>query len=810
MLDSLRQDLSYALRQLQRSPGFVAVAVLTLALGIGANAAIFSVVDGALLRPLPYPDAGRIVRVYEARDRGRWTMSPPNFVDFRDGSHSFAALGAFTETSYALTDEGPAEQVQAAAVTPAFFAALGVRPRLGRPFTAAEGEPGAGDAVVLSHGLWEDRFGGKPGVVGRTIHLDGRARRVVGVMPRGFGYPGGARAWTPLSFTSEELTTQRGAHYLGVVGRLRHGVSLDRARADLDGVAAGLAERYPSHDRGMRAAVTSLRESLVGNVRPALLILLGAAGLVLLIACVNVVNLLLVRASHRRAEFAIRNALGAGRWRLARGFMTESLLVGLTGGALGSALALAARPALAAARAADIPGLTGVTVDARVVLFVLTASVLTGLALGILPALRLSSANGLGEDLRSGGRGSSEGRRASRSHAVLIVAQMALAVALLVGAGLLLRSLWALQRTDPGFQPRGVLTFSVSLPHTRYGTPEEQARFVDAFLARIRSLPSVQAAGATQVLPLSGDRYRISIHSVDSREWSNEEQDRWSPQIRVVTDGYLSAMGIPVHSGRRFGPADGPDAPGAVLLSESAARRLFPGRPATGHTITIGTTFGLGRGRAGGQVVGVVGDVRSAALSEPPAPTLYLADRQYPMDFMTYAIRTGGEPMALVGAIRARLARLDPDLPMFQVRPLRDLVSDSAARARLYALLLGTFASLALLLAAVGMYGVMAYAVTRRTPEFGVRIALGARARDIARLVLGRGLALTAAGASLGLVGALAASRTLSGLLYGVGSTDIATLLTVPAVLAVVGLAACLLPARRATHTDPMTVLREE
>jgi len=383
-------------------------------------------------------------------------------------------------------------------------------------------------------------------------------------------------------------------------------------------------------------------------------------------------------------------------------------------------------------------------------------------------------------------------------------------VALLVGAGLLLRSLWALQRTDPGFEPRHVLTFSVSLPEQRYGEPAEQSAFLSSFLSRIRGVPGVEAAGATSVLPLSGDSYGISIHSVDGRSWSDQEQDRWSPQIRVVTPGYLKAMRIPLGSGRSFDPGDRAGATGAVVLGRTAARRLFGDRPAEGHTVTLGTTFGLGRGRAGGRVVGVAGDVRSWSLAEPPVPTLYLAYDQYPFDFMTFAVRTTGPPASAVGPIRERLAGLDPDLPMFAVRPLGDLVADSAARARLYAILLGTFAGLALLLAAVGMYGVMAYGVTRRTPEFGVRIALGARSADIVRLVLGRGLALTVVGAALGLAGALAAGRALTGLLYGVTATDPVTLVAVPVVLGGVAIAACLVPARRATGTDPMTVLREE
>jgi len=808
--DFLRQDLRYALRQIRRSPGFAAGAALTLALGIGANAAIFSVVDAALLRPLPFPEAGRIVRVYETRDGGGSTLSPPNFVDFRDRSSSFSALGASVQNSYALTGEGPAEEVPAASVSPAFFGAMGVRPAIGRTFTKEEGEPGAGDVVVLSHGLWQDRFGGRPDVVGRTIRLDGRARRVVGVMPPGFGYPGGSRLWTPLSFTSDELASQRGAHYLDAVGRLRPGVSPDEARSDLTAVAAQLARSYPSHDQGMGAAVTTLRRSLVGDVKPALLLLLGAAGLVLLIACVNVVNLLLVRASHRRAEFAVRAALGAGPGRLARGLTAESLLLGLAGGVMARSWRSAARPALAAARAADIPGLTGVEVGAHVLGLVVVVSILVGLALGILPALWLARSLRVGEDLRTGGRGNSGHRRASRGHSVLVVAQMALAVALLVGAGLLLRSLWALQGTDPGFEPRRVLTFSVSLPDQRYGDPAEQSAFVRSFLERIRGVTGVEAAGATSVLPLSGDSYGISIHAVDGRAWSDEEQDRWSPQIRVVTPGYLEAMRVPVESGRRFDAGDRGGETGAVVLGRTAARRLFGDRPAEGHTITIGTTFGLDRGRAGGRVIGVVGDVRSRSLAQSPDPTLYLAYDQYPLDFMTYAVRTTGRPASVVGAIRQRLAGLDPALPMFAVRPMIDLVSDSAARARLYAILLGTFAGLALLLAAVGMYGVMAYVVTRRTAEFGVRIALGAKAADILGLVLRRGVLLSLLGAALGLAGAVAAGRVLSGLLYGVTPTDPITLVAVPVVLSGVAIAACLVPARRATSTDPMTVLRAE
>ncbi len=810
MHHDLVRHLRLALRRLLRSPGFALVAALTLALGIGTNTAIFSVVDAALLRPLPYPDASRIVRVYESRDRGVWTMSPPNFVDFRDQSRSFTALGASAETSYALTGEGPAEQVEAAAVTPAFFGSVGVGPALGRTFTKAEGEPGSGDAVILSHGLWQERFGGRTDILGRSVRLDGRSRKVVGVMPRGFAYPRGARLWTPLSFTSDELATQRGAHYLDVVGRLRPGVSVQEARSDLDRVAAGLAKAYPKYDQGLASAVTTLRQSLVGDVKPALLMLFGAAGLVFLIACVNVANLLLVRMSHRRSEFAVRAALGAGRWRLAGDFLTESLLLGLAGGVVGAALALAVGPLLAAARAADIPGLSGVHIDGPVLLFVLAVSGLAGLLLGLVPALRLARSQRVGRELRIGGRGSSEDRRGSRGHAILVVTQMALAVALLVGAGLLLRSLWALQHTDPGFEPRGVLTFSVGLPAQRYATATEQATFVRSFLERIRGLPAVRSAGATSVLPLSGDSYRITIHSVDGRDWTDEDQDRWSPQIRVVTPGYLQAMGIPVAAGRAFASSDGPDVTGAVLLGKEAARRLFGSEPAAGHTVVIGTTFGLGRGRAGGRVVGVVNDVRGASLAEPPAPTLYLAYDQYPTDFMTYAVRTRGDPTAVVGAIRGRLREIDADLPMFGVRPMTDLVSASAARARLYAILLGTFAGLALLLAAVGMYGVMAYVVTRRTPEFGVRIALGAKAADILGLVLRRGVLLSLLGAALGLAGALAASRVLSRFLYGVTPTDPVTLVAVPVVLTGVAIAACLVPARRATSTDPMAVLRAE
>nr|MDP2479993.1 ABC transporter permease [Candidatus Palauibacterales bacterium] len=489
---------------------------------------------------------------------------------------------------------------------------------------------------------------------------------------------------------------------------------------------------------------------------------------------------------------------------------TESLLLGLAGGAVGVVLTLATGPLLAAARAADIPGLSGVRVDGPVLLFVLVTSGVAGLLLGLVPAFRLARSQRLGRDLRIGGRGSSEDRRGSRGHAILVVTQMALAVALLVGAGLLLRSLWALQHTDPGFEPRGVLTFSIGLPDRRYGQPAERATFVRTLLDRVRGLPAVRSAGATSVLPLGGDRYRISIHSVDGRDLTDEEQDRWSPQIRVVTPGYLEAMGIRVTAGRAFGSADGPDATGAVLLGKDAARRLFGDRPAEGHTVVIGTSFGLGRGRAGGRVVGVVNDVRGASLAEPPAPTLYLAYDQYPVDFMTYAVRTRGDPTAVAGTIRSRLQEIDPDLPMFAVRPMIDLVSDSAARARLYAILLGTFAGLALLLAAVGMYGVMAYVVTRRTAEFGVRIALGAKAADILGLVLRRGVLLSLLGAALGLAGAVAAGRVLSGLLYGVTPTDPITLVAVPVVLSGVAIAACLVPARRATSTDPMTVLRAE
>lgn len=798
----------HALRQLRRNPGYTTAVVVTLALGIGAVTAVFSVVNGVLLRPLPYPEPDRLVRVYSTGEHGHlWTSSPPDFTDWRAQARSFEVMAAGHATILTLTGEGEAERLQGARVTPGFFEVYGVSPRLGRGFVSDEERPGSDDVVVLGHGVWLGRFGGDASVLGRTIRLNGSPYRVVGVMPPGFDAPGGSSLWIPRSFSAEDLTTQRGAHYLNVVGRLAPDASVSAADAEMRAIAARLEAEHPDTNTGWGATVQEMRETVVGDVRPALLVLFGAVGLVLLVACANAAGLSLTRAAGRQRELAVRAALGAGRGRLAGTLLGESLVLAVLGGLGGLLLAHLGTELLLALRPEDLPRIDEVRVDPAVLAFAAGASLLTGIGFGILPALQASDRDLHGR-LKEGDRALG-GRSSPRLRSLLVAGEIGLCVLLLAGAALLGRSLLKLQAVDPGFRIENVLTLNVSLPDARYG-PDESREFVRGLLEEARALPGVEAAGVIFGLPLTGFGYSISVERLDGGPAYERPGEEKSVQVRVVSPEYFQTLGIPVLRGRGFDRGDREGAPPVAVLSEGAATLLWPDEDALGRTLELGTRLGVAEHRAGGEVVGIVRDVRHDGPHRPAPPQVYVAHAQFPVDFLSLAVRTGGEPAALAGPIRRLVRGVDPDLALSEARTMEQWLGESLARSRFFALLLGLFAVIALLLAAVGIYGLVAYGVRRRTRELGVRMALGAASADVLRLVVRQAAAVAGAGVALGLVGAFLLTRTLRGLLFQLSPTDPATLATVTVVLIGVAMAAAWIPARRATRVDPLLALRQE
>jgi putative ABC transport system permease protein len=809
-MNSLLHDLRYAVRALRRNPGFTIVAVLTLAIGIGANTAIFSVVNAVLLKPLSFPQPERLVQVYDGSAGTRGTASPPNFVDWRRENSVFEEMAAYTRTAPALTGVGDARRVAGSVVTAGFFPVLGTAPMLGRAISEADAVAGQERVVLLSHGLWQRHFGADPEILGRTVLLDGREFAVIGVMPPGFEYPAGAEFWAPLGFTEDDLTTQRGAHYLDVIARLAPGVTVDEASSQMAAIAGLLAARYPDTNTGSTASALGLREALVGDVRPALLILLGAVGFVLLIACANVANLLLARTAGRRRELAVRSALGAGRGRLARHVLSESVLLALAGGAAGLLLAALGQQLLLTLPVEGVARLEDTKLDTTVLLFTAVVSMLTGVLFGLLPALSAGLASDPAAALKAGGAALTVDRTGARTRGALVVAEVALAVLLLAGAGLLMKSFIELQRVDPGFNPRGVLTFDVALPNSRYAEPQQSRAFFAELNRRIESLPGVESAAGVFGLPLSGFNYTISVEQLDGRlAYESPGQERYA-QVRIVTPAYFRTMEIPLLAGRPLADTDRSGTQPVVVVNASAAELLWPGGDALGHDFELGTTLGLGGPRVGGTVVGIVADVKHRGLAEQAVPEVFAAHDQFPVDFLSMTVRSSVPPPSLIPAIREELSEMDGELPLDRLRTMEEWLAASVAQPRFYMLLLAIFAAAALVLAAIGIYGVLAYAVRQRSNEIGIRRALGARAGDVLRMVVGRAMALAAGGLLIGLLASLALTRLLAGFLYGVSATDPLTLAAVALLLVVVALLASAVPARRAARLDPMVALREE
>ena len=808
-METLLQDLRYGSRMLLKHPGFTAIAVIALALGIGANTAIFSVVNAVLLRPLPFAEPDRLMVVYESRiDRGgsRSSASYPNFADWRDQNTVFEHMSTYRDTDFVLTGEAEPARLHGAVVNADLFPLLGVAPILGRPFRPEEDKPGdSGRVILLSHRLWQQRFNADPNVLGRSLVLGGKNYVVVGVMAPGFQFPVDSETidlWTTVAIDSG-MFAQRGAHYMHVLARLKPGVTLAQAKAEMDGIAGNLERQYPDENSHRGVVIVPALESLVGDVRPALLILLGAVGLVLLIACVNVANLLLARASTRHKEMAIRAALGASRSRVVRQLLTESVLLSMAGGALGLLVALWGTDVLVSLSRNDLPRAGQIGLDLRVLGFTLLVSLLTGIVFGLVPAIH-SSRTDLTESLKEGGRGSTEGAGRNRLRAALVVGEVAIAIVLLAGAGLLIQSLRRLQQVSPGFDPHNVLSFSIGLPEVKY-KPEQQVAFYRQLKARLESLPGVKSASAVMPLPLGGDRMRVTFET-EGRPIA--KGDLPATEIRTIGLDYFKTMGIPLIKGRDFTERDDKKAPRVIIVNEAFAKQFFPGEDVVGKHIQPGISADDEEpGML--EIVGVVGNVKHMKLSGEADPEAYEPHAQLTFD-MTVLVKTETDPRSIVSAVQSEVKAMDKDLPAYGIRTLDEYLSASVARPRFNTLLLAIFAGLALILTAVGLYGVMNYSVTQRTHEIGIRAALGAQQHDVLKMVVRQGMTLTAIGIGAGLVGAYFLTQLLASLLFGVSATDPVTFIAISIILAGVALGACYVPARRATKVDPMIALRYE
>ena len=789
--------------------GFASVAIIALALGIGANTAIFSVVNAVLLRPLPFPESDRLMVIYETRfDRGgsRSSVSYPNFSDWRDQNTVFEGMSTYRTTDFVLTGDGDPARLSAGVVNADLFSLLRAAPIAGRLFRPEEDKPGeSGRVILLTQRLWQQRFNNTPDIIGRSLILNGKNYTIVGVMPQSFHFPVDAEPvdmWTTVAVDSG-MFPQRGAHYMHVIARLKPGMTVAQAKAEMDGIAANLERQYPDENAHRGITIVPALESLVGDIRPALMILLGAVGCVLLIACANVANLLLARATTRHKEMAIRSALGASRGRVIRQLLTESILLSLAGGAIGLLVALWGTKALVDFGGEDVPRAAQVGIDPKVLAFTLLISLVTGVLFGLVPAVH-SSKTDLAESLKEGGRGSGDGSRGNWVRGALVITEVAIAVVLLVGAGLLIQSLRRLQQVNPGFASHNVLTFQIGLPEVKY-KPEQQIEFYRQLKAKIEALPGVRSASGVMPLPLGGDRMRVTFET-EGRPIAKGELP--ATEIRTIGLDYFKAMGIPLIKGRDFSERDTKKAPPVIIVNEAFANQFFPGEEVLGKRINPGISADDDEPGMR-EIVGVVGNVKHIKLSAEADPEAYEPHAQLTMD-MTMLVKTETDPKPLINAIQNEIRSMDKDLPAYGIKTLDDYLWASVARPRFITLLLATFAGLALILTAVGLYGVMSYSVTQRTHEIGIRMALGASQNNVLGMVVRRGMGLTAVGVGAGLLGAFFLTKLLETLLFGVSATDPLTFIAISVVLVGVALGACLVPARRATKVDPMVALRYE
>jgi putative ABC transport system permease protein len=813
---NLLSDLKHGLRVLVKNPGFTAAAIIVLALGIGANAAIFSVVNAVLLRPLPFHDPARLVQLWHVPPpksfpgMTTFALSAANFIDWQRQNNVFDKMAIYTGSSLNLTGREQPEALQGAAVSAEFFSTLQVQPWLGRAFTPDEDQQGKNHVVILTYGLWKSRFAANPNIAGQSVNLDGQPYIVAGVMGAKFRFPGWAQYWTPMGWTDKQRAV-RGEHHYLAIARLKTNIAIPQAQAEMTAISTRLAEQYPEDDKGWGAVVVPLREEVVSDVRPALLVLLGAVAFVLLIACANVANLVLAKTFGRRKEIAIRVALGAAGSRVVQQILAETLLLSIAGGALGLLLAKLGMALTLEFLSDNLPKSTEVSLDTSVLAFTVFISIVTGVIAGLLPAIRMTKTNvndalkqGLGKtDSDSGGR---------RTRSLLVVSEVALSLILLVGAGLMIRSLWLLSTLDAGFDPHNLLTMTLVVPQNKYSRPIDEIAFFDRVLSKVRALPGVVSAGLIDDLPLNGEGSHQPI-AIEGRP-VQAMSDQPEVDTRTITSGYLSTMHIPLRRGRDLSAADAPDRPGVVLISASMAKRFWPNEDPVGRRLTM--TFFPDKVR---EIVGIVGDVKLEGMdAAASSATVYLPTsqlstpslgewRSFPMQLV---VRTQSQPTRLVSAVTAAIHSIDSDQPVTDIMTMDNLVDNSLSQRRFSMLLLAAFAVLALLLAAVGIYSVLAFAVRRRVREIGIRVALGAEVKDILRLVITEGMKPALIGLLLGVAGALALGRVLASFIYGIAAYDPLTFAAVATLLAVVALLASIIPAYRAARIEPTRALREE
>jgi predicted permease len=812
-MGTLLKEIRYALRSLLKHPGFTAIAVITLALGIGANTAMFSVINAVLLRPLPYHEPDRLVTIWEeSPQRGMYQMpvSLANLGDWIAQNHSFEQISAYTFTNLNLTGAGEPARLLAVRSSANLFSLVGAAPLLGRPFLTEEDKEGANHVVILGHALWQKHFGSDSAIVGRSLTLNNQSYTVVGVMssnfqfPVGFGYLGKVLndpvdLYVPIAASNNE--TRRGNYSFFAIGRLKPGVPIDQARAEMTTIEGRLEQQYPEGNSGIGVRLIPTQEQTVKEIRPALLVLLGAVAFLLLIACANIANLLLARAASRQKEMAIRAALGASRLRVLRLLLMESLMLSLAGGGLGLLLALWGTDALMALAPDNIPRINEIGVDARVFAFTLGVSLITGIIFGLVPALHAGKPD-LNEALKEGSRGSMGSVSGKRTRSVLVAVEVALSLVLLIGAGLMIKSFLRLQQMNLGFNPDNVLTVSLTLSRSKYTDDRQQAAFFQEALGRLQSLTGVKAAGATTGLPLT-----LTVSGSDFRIEGRPEPEAGKEMIintRSVSPGYFSTLGIALIKGRDFSDRDKSDAPRAAIINQDLARIYFPNEDPIAKRITFDD------GQSWMSIVGIIADVKQLGLDSSAKPEVYFPYFQVASSSMSLVVRTASNPLGLAAAVKSQIQTIDKDLPVNDPKTMQQLLAESTSGRRFNMLLLTLFAVVALVLAIVGIYGVMSYTVAQSTHEIGIRMAIGAQPRDVFRLVIGQGMMLAMIGVAFGLVGAFGLTRLMTTMLFGVEPTDPATFVTIAVVLTGVTLAACYLPSRRATKVDPLVALRCE